>query len=106
MKAVIIGCGDVGLTVADMLVKEHHQVTLIDRSEDMAASIPDDLELVCMTDTKYNSMARPEITAFIMPSYDLGAVSMRLMTKMLNNDAVEEKEKCLGFLYQERQSTK
>lgn len=49
MKAVIIGCGDVGLTVADMLTREHHQVTLIDRSEGMAASIPDDLDAMVIT---------------------------------------------------------
>ena len=49
MKAIIIGCGDVGLTVADMLIKEKHQVTLIDRSEDMAASIPDELDAMVIT---------------------------------------------------------
>ena len=59
-----------------------------------------------MTDTKYNSMVRPEVSSFIMPSYDLGAVSMRLMTKMLKYETVEDKEKCLGFLYQERETTK
>ena len=78
----------------------------LNAAKENGLDVPNDMEVVCMTDTKYNSMARPEISAFIMPSYDLGAVSMRLMTKMLNNEAVEEKEKCLGFLYQERESTK
>ena len=59
-----------------------------------------------MTDSKYNSMIRPEISSYIMPYYDLGALSMRLITKMLNNDDLEEREKALGYLYQKRNSTK
>ena len=93
-----------------------HQLMIVNRDSQAFAvlnaarendiSIPDDMELVCMTDTKYNSMVRPEVSSFIMPSYDLGAVSMRLMTKMLKYETVEDKEKCLGFLYQERETTK
>ncbi|MDD7409353.1 MAG: Trk system potassium transporter TrkA [Anaerovoracaceae bacterium] len=44
MKAIIIGCGNVGLTVAQRLVDEDHDVVLIDRSEDMVNNIPDDLD--------------------------------------------------------------
>ncbi len=98
-----IGNNGKGLMIVN---RDSQALAVLNAAKEHGISVPDDLELVCMTDTKYNSMARPEVTAFIMPSYDLGAVSMRLMTKMLNNDVVEEKEKCLGFLYQERQSTK
>lgn len=49
MKAVIIGCGDVGLSVADMLIRENHNVTLIDRSEDMISSLSDDLDAMVIT---------------------------------------------------------
>lgn len=86
--------------------RDSQAMAALNAAKENGLDVPNDMEVVCMTDTKYNSMARPEISAFIMPSYDLGAVSMRLMTKMLNNEAVEEKEKCLGFLYQERESTK
>ena len=67
---------------------------------------PDDTEIVCAIDTKYNSMVRPEISSFSVPSYDLGAVSMRVLTKMLQDDVVEDKEKKLSYLYTPRQSTK
>lgn len=69
--------------------------------------VPDDMEVVCVIDTKYNSMVRPQISSFSIPSYDLGAVSMRVMTKMLqednpeNDDAIE-----LSYLFTPRQSTK
>jgi len=68
--------------------------------------IPEDMELVCMNESKYTSSIRPEISTFISPTYDLGAVSMRLMTKMLKDEEVEEKEKCLEICYQPRQTTK
>ena len=41
-----------------------------------------------------------------MPTYDLGAVAMRVMTKMLKDEVVEEKQKVLGYLFRERESTK
>lgn len=68
--------------------------------------IPDEMEVVCIIDTKYNSMVRPQLSSFTIPSYDLGAVSMRVMTKMLKQDTVDEKEIELSYLYTARQSTK
>ena len=69
-------------------------------------SIPDDMELICLNDTKYCSMVRPKISGFVVPTYDLGAVAMRVMTKMLKDEVVEEKQKVLGYLFRERESTK
>ena len=41
-----------------------------------------------------------------MPTYDLGAVAMRVMTKMIKDEVVEEKQKVLGYLFRERECTK
>jgi LacI family transcriptional regulator len=68
--------------------------------------IPNEMEVVCVMDTKYNSMIRPQISSFAIPSYDLGAVAMRVMTKMLNQNPVEEREIELSYLFTPRQSTK
>lgn len=68
--------------------------------------IPNEMELVCMNESKYTSAIRPEISSFVVPTYDLGAVSMRLMTKMLKEENVEEKEKCLDILYSPKNTTK
>jgi len=93
-----------------------HQLFIVDRdSQAMAAlnaatengiKVPEDMEIVCMNESKYTSSVRPEISSFVVPTYDLGAVSMRLMTKMLKNEDVEEKEKCLDILYQPKSTTK
>lgn len=98
--------------------KEHsHQVMLANRDSQAFAilnaakeneiDIPGKMELICVLDTKYNSMVRPEISSFAIPSYDLGSVSMRVMTKMLNNEEEENgKEIELSYLYTPRKSTK
>ena len=93
-----------------------HQLFIADRdSQAMAAlnaaseqgiEVPKDMDLVCMNESKYTSSVRPEISSFVVPTYDLGAVSMRLMTKMLKDEDVEEKEKCLDILYQPKDTTK
>ena len=41
-----------------------------------------------------------------MPAYDLGAVAMRVMTKLLNEDEVVDKEIELNYVYNPRSSTK
>lgn len=94
----------------------HHQLMIANRDTQAMAilnaareaniSIPDEMELVCAIDTKYNSIVRPAISGFTVPSYDLGAVAMRLMTKMLQNETVEDKEKCFTHLFAQRETTK
>ncbi|MDO4197751.1 MAG: LacI family DNA-binding transcriptional regulator [Erysipelotrichaceae bacterium] len=93
-----------------------HQVFIANRdSQALAAlnsangqniAVPEDMELVCMNESKYTSSIRPEISSFSVPTYDLGAVSMRLMTKMLKEEEVEEKEKCLEILYSPKDTTR
>ena len=93
-----------------------HQVFIANRdSQALAAlnaatgngiAVPEDMELICMNESKYTSSVRPEISAFNVPYYDLGAISMRLMTKMLKDEEVEEKEKCIGILFSPKHTTK
>ena len=87
--------------------RDSQAMAVLNAARENNISVPDDMEVVCVIDTKYNSMVRPQISSFSIPSYDLGAVSMRVMTKMLqennpeNDDAIE-----LSYLFTPRQSTK
>lgn len=90
-----------------MLVSRDSQaLAVVNAARENNINIPEDMELICMNDTKYNSMVRPTVSGFVVPNYDLGAVAMRVMTKMLKEEAVEEKQKVLGYLYRERETTK
>lgn len=86
--------------------RDSQALAVINAAEENNIKIPDQMEVVCIIDTKYNSMVRPQLSSFSIPSYDLGAVSMRVMTKMLKQDVVDEKEIELSYLYTPRQSTK
>lgn len=86
--------------------RDSQAISAINAATERGIKVPEDLEVVCLIDTKYNSMVRPRISSFAIPSYDLGAVAMRVLTKMLKDDEVEEKEVELSYLYTPRQSTK
>ena len=82
-------------------------MAVLNSAKENGLMIPDDMEVVCILDSKYNAMARPQITGFKIPDYDLGAVAMRVMTKMLKeDDEVIDKEIELSYIYTPRQSTK
>lgn len=85
--------------------RDSQAISAMNAAHEIGLTIPKDLELVCLIDSKYNSMVRPRLSSFSIPSYDLGAVSMRVMTKMLNEDSVDDKEIELSYLYTPRQST-
>ena len=36
-------------------------------------------------------MMRPKLSTIAVPLYDIGAVGMRLLTKIMNNEEVDEK---------------
>jgi len=86
--------------------RDSQAMAVINAAAENEIKIPNEMEVVCVMDTKYNSMVRPQISSFAIPSYDLGAVAMRVMTKMLNQNPVEEREIELSYLFTPRQSTK
>ena len=86
--------------------RDSQAMAIVNAARENDISIPDDMEVVCVIDTKYNSMMRPQISSFAIPSYDLGAVSMRVMTKMLQSESESNKEIELSYLFTPRQTTK
>ncbi|MFV0382213.1 MAG: LacI family DNA-binding transcriptional regulator [Breznakia sp.] len=88
--------------------RDSQAMAVLNSAKENNISIPEDMELICILDTKYNVMARPQISGFKIPDYDLGAVSMRIMTKMLQEDQKDayHKETELSYLYTPRNTTK
>ena len=85
--------------------RDSQAMAVINAARDNGIDIPNDMEVVCVIDTKYNSMVRPQISSFSIPSYDLGAVAMRVMTKLLQNDENVEDVIELSYLFTPRQTT-
>ena len=48
MRIIIIGAGKVGYTLADRLTAEEHDVTVIDKNEDVVNHCLDSLDVLCI----------------------------------------------------------
>ena len=66
---------------------------------------PQDVLLLGFDNTRLATMMRPELTTVAQPTYDLGAVSMRLLTKLLREESIDEYTVRLPHSIIERQST-
>ncbi|HEY8364409.1 MAG TPA: LacI family DNA-binding transcriptional regulator [Haloplasmataceae bacterium] len=72
-----------------IVVRDSIAVSMVNAACDLGINIPDELEIIGFQNTKYSKMSRPTLTSIDNPIYDIGAVSMRLLTKLMNNEAVD-----------------
>ncbi len=86
--------------------RDSQALAAINAANENGIAVPKEMEIVCVIDTKYNAMVRPRLSSFSIPSYDLGAVAMRMMTKLLHQESFEDREIELSYLFTPRQSTK
>jgi LacI family transcriptional regulator len=68
--------------------------------------VPSDFEIITSNNSLFTDMARPSVTSISQPLYDIGAVAMRLLTKLMNKEDIEEKSVILPYGLIEKGSTK
>ncbi|MEH7442509.1 catabolite control protein A [Bacillus sp. JJ1122] len=73
---------------------------------DRGYSVPDDFEVISSDNTRLTLMVRPQLTTIVQPLYDIGAVAMRLLTKYMNKENVDENIVVLPHRIENRNSTK
>ena len=90
---------------------------------DLGMSIPGDLQIISLENTKLINMTRPKISSVFQPIFDIGAVSMRVLTKIIDIEKAkrkgeeideeelaelkaQEKEMNLPYIIVHRQTTK
>ncbi len=87
--------------VKSMIDDERLPTAIFATSDDMAIGsmnalydsgykIPDDVSVVGFYDTKMSSLFRPKLTTIRQPIYDMGAVSLRLLIKLIKGENVSE----------------
>lgn len=81
-------------------------VAVVNAAHDNNIKIPDDMEVIGMMDTSYALICRPSLTSIHVPVYDMGAIAVRLLTKILNDEEIESKEVSIKYLIMNRQTTK
>lgn len=75
-------------------------------AEDKGYHIPQDFEVISSDNTRLSLMVRPQLTTVVQPLYDIGAVAMRLLTKYMNKEKVENHTVVLPHRIEYRSSTR
>ncbi len=81
-------------------------IGILDGLVDEGVNVPEDFEILTSNNSLLTEVARPRLSSITQPLYDIGAVSMRLLTKMMNKEEVEEKTIILPYGIDEKGSTK
>ena len=81
-------------------------VGVIHAVQDAGKRVPEDISVIGFDNIDIASMVRPLLSTIAQPMYDIGAVSMRLLTKLMNKEEVEDPHVILQHELVLRQSTK
>ncbi len=82
-------------------------IGIIHGVQDDGKKVPDDVEVISFENSKLARMVRPRLTSVVFPLYDIGAVAMRLLTKIMNKeDNVKDKNVIIPHRIETRQSVK
>ncbi|KYD19404.1 MAG: catabolite control protein A [Caldibacillus debilis] len=74
--------------------------------QDRGYRVPEDFEIISSDNTRLAVMIRPKLSTVVQPLYDIGAVAMRLLTKYMNKEDVDNHNVILPHHIEFRQSTK
>lgn len=72
--------------------------------QDNGLKVPEDFSIISVDNSRMASMVRPQLSAVAQPMYDIGAVSMRLLTKLMKKETVEHAKVVLPHEVVMRQS--
>ncbi len=87
-------------------VRDSIAISFVNVARDHGHNIPKDISVAGFQNTKYAILARPALTCIDIPVYDIGAVSMKLLTKYMNNEEVTENKVLLPHRIVCRATTK
>ncbi|TCP32041.1 LacI family transcriptional regulator [Scopulibacillus darangshiensis] len=81
-------------------------IGVVHEIKDRGMNVPGDVEVISNDNTRLAHMVRPTLSTVVQPMYDIGAVAMRLLTKYMNNEKVEDRTVVLPHRIEFRHSTK
>lgn len=91
---------------AILCISDEQAIGLVHAAQDAGLSVPDDLQIVSFNNTRLVQMVRPKLSSVMQPLYDIGAVGMRLLTKFMNDEDIEDKQVILPYHIEYRGTTK
>ena len=74
--------------------------------QDNGIAVPDDFEIITSDDSPITQFARPNLSSIKQSVYDMGAISMRMLTKIMNKEELDQRDVVLDHSIVKRGSTK
>lgn len=68
--------------------------------------IPEDVQVIAEIGSKYSYIVRPEISSFSMDMFKVGSIAVRMLTKLLNEEDLNQKTFKIRAKYNKRSTTK
>lgn len=81
-------------------------IGIMDSMIDSGIKVPDDVSVVGFGNIREGKFVRPELTTIGEPYYDVGAVGMRMLIKMIKGDKTQQGLMELPFTLEKRKSVK
>ncbi|MGC6768590.1 catabolite control protein A [Enterococcus sp. LJL51] len=94
-----------GATAA-VVTDDELAIGLLDGMLDAGIKVPEDFEIITSNNSLLTEVARPKLSSVTQPLYDIGAVAMRLLTKLMNKEEIEDKTVILPYGLDKKGSTK
>lgn len=104
-EAVYEQLNKAGATAA-VVADDELALGVLNAALDRGVSVPEDFEIITSNNSKLTAMSRPRLTTVEQPLYDIGAVAMRLLTKLMNKEEIDEKTITLPYTIGSKGTTK
>ncbi len=85
-------------------VRDSIAVSFMNIIRENGLKVPERVAVAGFQNTKYATLSRPTLTSIDIPVYDIGAVAMRLLTKLMNKEEIDEVKIILNHYIVRRQS--
>ncbi|OLS04093.1 catabolite control protein A [Staphylococcus epidermidis] len=91
---------------AVLSISDEQAIGILHGALDAGIKVPEELQIVSFNNTRLVEMVRPQLSSVIQPLYDIGAVGMRLLTKYMNEEKIDEPNVILPHRIEYRGTTK
>lgn len=91
---------------AVLSISDEQAIGILHGALDAGIKVPEELHIVSFNNTRLVEMVRPQLSSVIQPLYDIGAVGMRLLTKYMNEEEIDEPNVILPHRIEYRGTTK
>ena len=81
-------------------------ISLLNELLEQGVKVPEDFEIITSNNSPLINISRPKLTTLNQPLYDLGAVAMRLLTKLMSKEETDELHIVLPYKITENETTK